>query len=141
MIGNPGLIDYYIPFLTHLHSLLPQSYALLCTSHIGHEGHLPTQPPTELGDLLESKIELVTALRQSLDTWASDDQRKESGEARRAKLVLVGHSLGGWLVCEIMKRLNTSDSRGEDVIHSGHLLFPSLGWMAKTWNGKVMWVC
>ncbi|RYG33318.1 MAG: hypothetical protein EON93_09820 [Burkholderiales bacterium] len=50
---------------------------------------------------------------------------------------LVGHSLGGWLVCEIMKRLN----KDAKVVHAGHLFFPSLGWMAKSWNGRVMWVC
>jgi hypothetical protein len=130
-VGNPGLIDYYLPFLAHLYSLLPPTHAILCTSHIGHESHLPSED-VALGGLLETKIELVEALRTSLDAW--DDNER----AGRTKLVLVGHSLGGWLVCEIMKRLNTSD---KEVVHAGHLLFPSLGWMAKTWNGRVMWVC
>jgi hypothetical protein len=130
-IGNPGLIDYYLPFLAHLYSLLPPTHAILCTSHIGHEAHLPAPTqPAELAELLESKIELVASLRSSLDAWTEDGQEK-------TKLVLIGHSLGGWLVCEIMKRLN----RGEEVVHAGHLLFPSLGWMAKSWNGRVMWVC
>jgi hypothetical protein len=128
-VGNPGLIDYYLPFLAHLYSLLPPTHAILCASHIGHESHLPSQP-VELGGLLVTKIELVEALRSSLDAWDANDGR--------TKVVLVGHSLGGWLVCEIMKRLNTSD---KEVVHAGHLLFPSLGWMAKTWNGRVMWVC
>jgi hypothetical protein len=129
-IGNPGLIDYYLPFLAHLYSLLPPTHAILCTSHIGHEGHLkaPTHP-AELHTLLETKIELVTALRASLDAWSLTQEK--------TKLVLIGHSLGGWLACEIMKRLN----REEEVVFAGHLLFPSLGWMAKSWNGRVMWVC
>ena len=132
--GNPGLIDYYLPFLAHLHSLLPASHALICTSHIGHEAHLPAPVhPVELDKLLESKLELVNALRTSLDVWSN-----EQGEQEKSKLVLIGHSLGGWLVCEIMKRLNISK---EEVVHAGHLLFPSLGWMAKSWNGRVMWVC
>jgi len=79
--------------------------------------------------LLETKIELVTALRTSLDAWSTPEQE-------RTRLVLIGHSLGGWLVCEIMKRLN----KDEEVVDAGHLLFPSLGWMAKSWNGRVMWV-
>jgi hypothetical protein len=129
-IGNPGLIDYYLPFLAHLYSLLPPTHAILCTSHIGHEGHLkaPTLP-AELHTLLETKIELVTALRSSLDAWTATQ--------KKIKLVLIGHSLGGWLACEIMKRLN----REEEVVQAGYLLFPSLGWMAKSWNGRVMWVC
>jgi alpha-beta hydrolase superfamily lysophospholipase len=88
----------------------------------------PTQP-AELRTLLETKIELVTALRSSLDAWSATEEK--------TKLVLIGHSLGGWLACEVMKRLN----REEEVVHAGHLLFPSLGWMAKSWNGRVMWVC
>ena len=88
----------------------------------------------ELDGLLESKIELVQALRSSLDAWDEVDDDEKRG---RTKLVLVGHSLGGWLVCEIMKRLN----KDAKVVHAGHLLFPSLGWMAKSWNGRVMWVC
>jgi len=128
--GNPGLIDYYLPFLGHLYSLLPPTHAILCTSHIGHEGHLqaPTHP-AELHTLLETKVELVTALRSSLDDWSTTQEK--------TKLVLIGHSLGGWLACEIMKRLN----REREVVYAGHLLFPSLGWMAKSWNGRVMWVC
>ena len=128
--GNPGLIDYYLPFLAHLYSLLPSTHAILCTSHIGHEGHLPAPAyPAELDTLLETKIELVTALRSSLDAWSTTQEK--------TKLVLIGHSLGGWLACEIMKRLN----REGEVVFAGHLLFPSLGWMAKSWNGRVMWVC
>jgi len=128
--GNPGLIDYYLPFLAHLYSLLPQNHAILCTSHIGHEAHLPAPAyPAELDTLLKTKIELVTALRSSLDAWSLAQEK--------TKLVLIGHSLGGWLACEIMKRVN----REQEVVYAGHLLFPSLGWMAKTWNGRVMWVC
>lgn len=133
MIGNPGLIDYYLPFLSHLHSLLPTSHGIVCTSHIGHEPHLPAPSrPVELETLLETKIELVTALRSSLDAWSDGGDSQRS----RPKLVLMGHSLGGWLVCEVMKRLNKEDP---GTIHAGHLLFPSLGWMAESWNGRTMW--
>jgi hypothetical protein len=131
--GNPGLIDYYLPFLSHLNSLLPPTHAILCTSHIGHAPHLPTKIPSEIHELLESKTELVSALRTSLDTWSGDGDRV--GE--RSKIVLIGHSLGGWLVCETMKRLNTPEE--PETIHAGQLLFPSLGWMAKSWNGRMMW--
>lgn len=126
-IGNPGLIDYYLPFLAHLHSRLPDSHAILCTSHIGHEPHLRApEKPVELHPLLGSKIELVSALRSSLDAWGEKDKN-------RTKLVLMGHSLGGWLLCETMKML-------PGRVHAGYLLFPSLGWMAQSWNGRTMWV-
>lgn len=133
LLGNPGLIDYYLPFLSHLHSLLPESHGLICTSHIGHEPHLiaPSRP-AGLETLLETKFELVSALRSTLDAWATE----ADGRRSRPKLVLMGHSLGGWLVCEVMKRLNSEDP---DTIHAGHLLFPSLGWMADSWNGRTMW--
>lgn len=132
-LGNPGLIDYYLPFLSHLHGLLPDSHGIICTSHIGHESHLPApSKPAELDTLLETKIELVTALRGSLDAWID----RADPRTTPPKLVLMGHSLGGWLVCEVMKRLNVVEP---GTIHAGHLLFPSLGWMAETWNGRTMW--
>lgn len=131
-VGNPGLINYYLPFLSHLNTLLPESHGIICTSHIGHEPHLPAPSgPAELEVLLETKIELVSALRTSLDAWTTGAERS------RPKLVLMGHSLGGWLVCEVMKRLNSEEP---ETIHAGHLLFPSLGWMAESWNGRTMWV-
>lgn len=128
--GNPGLLDYYIPFLTHLHSLLPPTHALLSTSHIGHTPGLrcPSEP-LDLPSQLEAKVELVSNLREELDEWAASTSSTQS-----PRLCLMGHSVGAWFVCELMKKLG-------DSLQAGYLLFPTVGWIADSWNGRTLWVC
>ncbi|CAD6573681.1 MAG: hypothetical protein TREMPRED_000889 [Tremellales sp. Tagirdzhanova-0007] len=125
ILGNPGLLDYYVPFLNHLHSLLPSTHAILSASHIGHSPSLPApSDPLDLQAQLEAKIELVRAIRVALDTW---------GQGPRSRFALMGHSVGSWLLCEVMKR----EPQGE--IDAGYMLFPTLGWLADTWNGRTLW--
>ncbi|OCF74745.1 hypothetical protein I204_05127 [Kwoniella mangroviensis CBS 8886] len=136
ILGNPGLLGYYPPFLTHLHSLLPPSHAILATSHIGHSTIIPgPKEPLDLPPQLESKIDLVHSLRKYLDDWSSGNG--ETGE--KPKLSLMGHSVGAWLSCEVMKSLNTSPNQDQWPVQSGYLLFPTLGWISNTWNGWTLW--
>ena len=44
----------------------------------------------------------------------------------------MGHSVGAWLLCEVMKR--------EKGVKAGYMLFPTLGWLRETWNGRTLWV-
>ncbi|WVF71555.1 hypothetical protein IAT40_006363 [Kwoniella sp. CBS 6097] len=143
ILGNPGLLGYYPPCLTHLHSLLPDDHAILATSHIGHSTTIPPPPSAlDLNQQLASKVELVQSIREYLDEWAS-----EAGSTQaKPKLCLMGHSVGAWLLCEVMKKLNsTSTSNSSDksqdipVVEAGYLLFPTLGWIANTWNGWTLW--
>ncbi|OCF40304.1 hypothetical protein I317_05871 [Kwoniella heveanensis CBS 569] len=129
ILGNPGLLGYYPPFLNHLHSLLPDNHAILATSHIGHSTMIPPPPaPLDLPQQLESKVELVQSIRRYLDEWASETDSNP-------KICLMGHSVGAWLLVEVMKRLNRTTPSSE----AGYLLFPTLGWIANTWNGWTLW--
>lgn len=127
--GNPGLLGYYPPFLNHLYSLLPAGHALISMSHNGHTPDLiaPDQP-LDLPAQLDSKIEITEALRSSLDVWAAETI------AAKPKLALMGHSVGAWLLCEVMKRVKSG------VVDTGYMLFPTLGWLAHSWNGRTLWV-
>ena len=120
--GNPGVLEYYTSFLLHLRTLVP--HGILATSHIGHDATLsaPTTPLT-LNEQLESKVELVEALLKRQNGRTSDE---------KPSLVLMGHSVGAWMFCEVMKRVEGAQA--------GILLFPSLGWIADTWNGRSVWV-
>ncbi|RSH87435.1 hypothetical protein EHS25_003345 [Saitozyma podzolica] len=151
ILGNPGLLNYYLPFLHHLHALLPPTHAILSTSHIGHSPSLPAPPtPLDLPQQLEAKVELVSALRSTLDAWHVQtilDSRSEASDSpgpspsRAAdigagpsppRLDLMGHSVGAWMLCEVMKRLPRDVGRG-------FMLFPTVGWISESWNGRTLW--
>lgn len=132
-VGNPGLLNYYIPFLNHLHGLLPASHAILSTSHIGHSPHLAAPKQSlDLLSQLEAKVELTRCLRTSLDRWAEEETKGEGG-TQKPRLNLMGHSVGAWMACEVMKKL-------PEEVDAGLLLFPTLAWIADSWNGRTMWV-
>jgi pimeloyl-ACP methyl ester carboxylesterase len=122
--GNPGCPEYYTPFLTMLHARLPDSHAVLCTSHVGGEPSIaaPDQP-LDLRQQVDAKVELVSALRASLEAWP-----RKSGEA--PQLVVAAHSVGSWMTCELAKVID---------IPTSYLLFPTLGWIANTYHGWTMW--
>ena len=128
ILGNPGLLDYYIPFLNHLSARLPPTHAILSTSHVGHTPELAAPAvPLELAAQLDAKLDMVKDLRAFLNTWSSEAQ------GSKPELCLMGHSVGSWFMCEIMKR-HPAD------IHAGYLLFPTVGWIADSWNGWKLWV-
>jgi hypothetical protein len=137
--GNPGLLNYYLPFLNHLHGLLPPTHAIISTSHVGHSPNLPAPAqPVDLFGHLDAKVELASALRQSLDAWSDGTKGDAGGQftSSRPKLVIMGHSVGGWLMVEVIKRMN----RHERLVHAGYVLFPSLGYLAESRNGRTLWV-
>jgi len=105
---------------------LPDSHAILCTSHVGGDMRIrgPARP-LDLLQNLETKVECTEAIRKSLIAWAEEAGTPEP------KLVLMGHSIGAWLCVEVMKRVK---------IQIGYLLFPTLGWISNTYNGYRLWV-
>jgi predicted esterase len=71
---------------------------------------------------------MISELHQALANWpgAEDDL----GPSR---LCLMGHSVGAWFLCELMKKL-------PEQIDGGYMLFPTVGWIADSWNGRTLWV-
>ena len=45
----------------------------------------------------------------------------------------MGHSVGSWLLCQVMKR-------EPEAVEAGYMLFPTIGWIEDTWNGRTLWV-
>ncbi|KAI9639519.1 uncharacterized protein MKK02DRAFT_39828 [Dioszegia hungarica] len=137
ILGNPGLLNYYHPFLSHLHYLLPPSHAILSTSHIGHSPHIPAPIlPLSLHEQLEAKVELLSSLRRYTAGWAEEGYRptprSRFERVDRPRISLMGHSVGSWFLLEMMKRLG-------DEVEAGYMLFPTLGWIADSWNGRKLW--
>jgi len=117
--GNPGLAGFYTEYLSELHSRSP-NIAILAHAHLAHTPKSIDQSvftnPSSVGlpAQLKSAIEALDAVKQTLQP---------------KNIVLVGHSLGGWLCLQVLK------ARPEEV-SGAFLLFPSLCNMAATPNGR-----
>ncbi|KZT32959.1 hypothetical protein SISSUDRAFT_1011393 [Sistotremastrum suecicum HHB10207 ss-3] len=117
--GNPGIVDFYIPFLSALQTecaRFNRGLAILCHSHLGHAPSLPLPSETSLGlrAQVETRLEVYDHLRQAYGS--------------KIKLVFVGHSIGAWIALQVLKERKDVD----DVF----LLFPTISNIARTPNGR-----
>ena len=89
--GNPGLAAFYTEYLSELHSRSP-ILAILAHSHLAHTPRVLDQQvftnPSSVGlpAQLKSAIEAFDAVKHTLQP---------------KNIVLVGHSLGGWLCLQV----------------------------------------
>ena len=89
--GNPGLASFYTEYLSELHSRSP-NVGILAHSHLGHTPGVIDQSvftnPKSVGlpTQLKSAIEALDAVKQTLQPKS---------------IVVVGHSLGGWLCLQV----------------------------------------
>jgi pimeloyl-ACP methyl ester carboxylesterase len=140
--GNPGLIEYYRPFLTHLYGLLTSSSSSpphTPTIHVfgrslsGFETTSSPQvsrsygsgPPYGLQDQIarseEALEQFVQGVRQDEGT---DDVR----------VVLMGHSVGSYMLFEIIRR-QREKTDGLRIV-GGMCLFPTITDLAKSPSGR-----
>ncbi|KAK1779846.1 hypothetical protein QBC45DRAFT_477402 [Copromyces sp. CBS 386.78] len=138
--GNPGLIDYYAPFFSHLRSLLnelesksfssaspgqqPITFHIYGQNLIGfsdsdHAPFAPGSPETEPFVLEEHISHLYSSLL---------DLNQKSGGFDQ--IILAGHSVGSFLALEILHRsLQSSSSSSPSLqlpISTALLLFPTI---------------
>ncbi|KZT02403.1 uncharacterized protein LAESUDRAFT_706049 [Laetiporus sulphureus 93-53] len=118
--GNPGLVEFYTPFLTELHNKCKGNLAILAHAHLGHSPTIPhgDEPPTHaiagLTTLIQSAIEALDAIQLTFPS---------------SKLTITAHSMGCWVTLQVLKaRPNT--------ISSVFLLFPTICHIANTPNGR-----
>lgn len=94
--GNPGLVGFYTEYLSELHSRSP-GIAILAHSHLAHTPKTIDQSvfadPSSVGlaAQLKSAIEAFDAVKQTLQP---------------KNIVLIGHSLGGWLCLQVRLELH-----------------------------------
>ncbi|CAL1695105.1 unnamed protein product [Somion occarium] len=116
--GNPGLVDFYTPFLDTIHEKSEGRLPILARAHMGHTPFLDhneaykDRSSVGLTAQVESIIELI-----------------DSAKVTYQKLVMVGHSVGSWLLLQALK------ARPE-AIDSVFLLFPTVTHIARTPNGR-----
>ncbi|GHJ89399.1 hypothetical protein NliqN6_5801 [Naganishia liquefaciens] len=127
--GNPGLVEYYPPFLSKLQSLIPRSYGVLSMGHVGHSLSLSFQTQAlTLNEQVLVKVDLVTKLRQEVDAWA-----QESGyEGAPIQIGVMGHSVGAEIAVQTMRAVESESP--SSAITASFLLFPTLAHIARTPN-------
>ncbi|KAI0080372.1 hypothetical protein K474DRAFT_1590061 [Panus rudis PR-1116 ss-1] len=121
--GNPGLVDFYTPFLTAVYDKSHHSLPILARAHLGHTPHLDGHRPysasahTRLEAQLNSIVELIDTLQSCYKN-----------------IILVGHSVGSWLVLQALRFR-------PQVVSSVFLLFPTIAYIGSTPNGrKLSWL-
>ncbi|KAL0951434.1 hypothetical protein HGRIS_008127 [Hohenbuehelia grisea] len=117
--GNPGLVEFYIPFLSAIHVKDKSGrLAILAHSHIGHT------PGVARGDSIEY-FTLPFQVKSALEAFDA----VKSTYGRETSVVLIGHSVGSWVALQILK------ARGLEVTGL-FLLFPTISHIASTPNGR-----
>lgn len=135
--GNPGLIDYYEPFLSTLRSLLdktPCSGSRPLAFHIygrnlagfddsDHEPFSAESPPHDL----ESQIQHILSALDSLTVEAAGPRQGTPFD----RVILMGHSVGAFITLEVFHR-----RLGDQSLASGILLFPTVAHIALSPSGR-----
>ncbi|KAM8953243.1 lipid droplet-associated hydrolase [Pelodytes ibericus] len=125
--GNPGIVGYYRTFMRSLYVGFSQKYPVWAVSHAGH-----CSPPKgmDMTNGLEGE--------QSEDVFGLNGQIEHKLSFLKqyvpidTTLVLIGHSIGCYIILEMMKR--ATDLK----IKQSVLLFPTIERMAQSPQGKIM---
>ncbi|KAI1262227.1 hypothetical protein F5Y18DRAFT_164234 [Xylariaceae sp. FL1019] len=137
--GNPGLIDYYEPFLSTLHTALDSSSSLEETNfHIygqnllgfsddEHEPFTSHNKPYNLEQQIEYTLESLSDLRIQ--------SGERQGEAYD-NVLLIGHSVGSYIALELSHRVLRNPSVAPHLnLSSGIFLFPTIENIASSPSG------
>ncbi|KAF9916025.1 hypothetical protein BX616_004782 [Lobosporangium transversale] len=117
--GNPGVIDYYTPFLQTVHDTCEGKIDIFGASHLGHSwgSHITdTSKLYSLEEQVENKIAIVDQLRKIYPAGT--------------RFILAGHSMGAWLALRVLK------ARPNHGIERVFALFPTIHRIADTPNGR-----
>lgn len=148
--GNPGLIEYYRTFLTHLYGLLTRDTAsdrdvefqvygrslsgFEMKSHEINTMKWHKLPPYGLQDQIRHAEDELTDLVEDV----SDDGHRD------VRVIVMGHSVGAYIALEIIRRLRAHGLVGEDYatrIIGGVALFPTVMEIVKSESGQKAAVC
>lgn len=125
--GNPGVVGFYRTFMQTIHSMFGYNHPVWAVSHAGH-----CVPPVSM-DMVEDASSAAEN-----DVFGLNGQIEHKLEFIRknvpteTNLVLVGHSIGCYIILEIMKR------NPELKVLKAVMLFPTIERMAQTPQGKVV---
>ncbi|XP_069829215.1 lipid droplet-associated hydrolase isoform X2 [Dendropsophus ebraccatus] len=124
--GNPGVVGFYKTFMQSLYCGLNGKYPVWAISHAG----LCTPPRgMDMTDENNHQIDDVYGLNGQIEHKLYFLKQNVPADI---KLVLIGHSIGCYIILEMMKR------SPELKVFKSILLFPTIERMAQTPQGRVM---
>ncbi|XP_018563479.1 lipid droplet-associated hydrolase [Anoplophora glabripennis] len=121
--GNPGINGFYNNFAKTIHEKL--GYPVWCLGHAGHD--LPKETIT------------LPKFKEHQELYGLKEQVQHKADflekyiPKNAKIHLVGHSVGSYMILELLDHPALRD-KVVDV----YLLFPAIEHMAETNNGKFL---
>ena len=155
--GNPGLIGYYEPFLSTLSFLLQSStsqveFRVFGSSLAGFEASRYSnfggvrKPPYGLAtqiEIVEERLRLFIRGQlvpryqcQTTSVYRHDDRKLEHNGERPAKVILIGHSVGAYILLELIRRRHLAAPEDQEMdFIGGILLFPTITHIAKSSAG------
>lgn len=153
--GNPGLIEYYRTFLTHLYGSLKTrlSISLLESSSrpdfqiYGRSLNGFEVDGASSSSVSSKHVNAVKAPPYSLEQQIVQSQRAleevveelTNDGAKDVRVILMGHSVGSYILLEIIRRVRAKQE-GVRIV-GGICLFPTVMDIAKSESGKTASVC
>jgi hypothetical protein len=153
--GNPGLIEYYRTFLTHLYALLTTSvagkksdvsYSVSGSSLIGFEipgGNGGGEDRKGAWTKLGLKKGPPFGLTEVIDAAEKNVLLTCKGSEEEDGVILVGHSVGAYIALEIIQRHRArleKEGNREPRIVGGICLFPTVTHISQSPRGKLLTV-
>ncbi|OAL51205.1 hypothetical protein IQ07DRAFT_537816 [Pyrenochaeta sp. DS3sAY3a] len=142
--GNPGLIEYYRTFLTHLYGLLSRDTASNRNVEFQVYGRSLSGFEMKTADIKTMKWRknppygLQDQIRHTEDDVTELVEEARDQGARDVRVILVGHSVGAYIALEVIRRLRAHGLAGEDFetrITGAVGLFPTVVDIARSETG------
>ncbi|KAK7208114.1 hypothetical protein BZA70DRAFT_35168 [Myxozyma melibiosi] len=134
--GNPGLPEYYVPFLSQAREGLP-GWRIVCVSQAGYDtvatagaARSSDQKYYGLEQQTQHKVEVLTSLLQKYSYFSTVDL------VNKKQVVVVGHSIGCWMIQRMLAKL--AKQQIPAPITLAVLLFPTIRDLAQSSSGMAL---
>lgn len=142
--GNPGLIKYYEPFLSTLHTLLSSESTtssarfFICGNSLAgfeHSNGEMGEKPARLVGLQDQITHTERLLFKEVDRHRKAAVAKE----KPLKVILIGHSVGAYILLELIQghREQVEKYKSDFDLIGGILLFPTITHLAQSPQGMI----
>ncbi|KJE92912.1 hypothetical protein CAOG_03794 [Capsaspora owczarzaki ATCC 30864] len=127
--GNPGVAEFYLPYMRHLWTASEHSVDVVAISHAGHS--IASANNGRLFSLEEQIAHKVDFVRALLRNGGVNNLDKSNSEPDNVQLVLMGHSVGAHICLKVLQRLSAQERTRVSLTT---LLFPTIQYIGKTPN-------